>query len=90
MTYAHSKCINMASRTAATRKRGTNVSLRSDLVAEARALGISLSGACENGVAAAVKAEKERRWLEENAEGIRRYNEWFEKHGNPLAKYRMF
>jgi antitoxin CcdA len=72
------------------RKRGTNVSLREDLIAEARALGINLSSACEDGLAKAVKAEKERRWIEENAEAIRSYNEWIAKNGNPLARYRMF
>lgn len=76
--------------TRAARKRGTNVSLREDLIAEARQLGINLSSACEDGLAKAVKAEKERRWIEENAEGIRRFNEWIAKNGNPLAKYRMF
>jgi antitoxin CcdA len=90
MTYAHISCASMASRSAPARKRGTNVSLRSDLVAEARELGISLSSACEEGLAAAVKAEKERRWLEENADAIRSYNEWIRKNGVPLAKYRRF
>jgi len=80
----------MASKISATRKRGTNVSLRIDLVEEARGLGIGLSNACEEGLAAAVKAEKERRWIEENADAIRNYNEWIAKNGNPLAKYRMF
>ncbi|HEX5257863.1 MAG TPA: type II toxin-antitoxin system CcdA family antitoxin [Sphingomicrobium sp.] len=80
----------MASKTSAARKRGTNVSLRSDLVEEARELGVSLSQACEQGLAKAVKAEKERRWIEENAEGIRSYNEWVAKNGVPLARYRRF
>lgn len=80
----------MSTRSSQARKRGTNVSLQGSLVEEARALGISLSSACEQGLAAAVKAEKERRWLEENAEAIRSYNEWIRKNGNPLAKYRMF
>jgi antitoxin CcdA len=80
----------VATRKSTIRKRGTNVSLRSDLVAEARELGVSLSSACEEGLAAAVKAEKERRWLEENAEGIRKFNEFVEKHGNPLGHLRQF
>ena len=80
-------CMN---KDAAIRKRGTNVSLRADLVAEARQLGISLSSACETGLAAAVKAEKERRWIEENADAIRSYNEWIAKNGVPLARYRRF
>jgi antitoxin CcdA len=80
----------MVSKNAAIRKRGTNVSLRSDLVTEARELGLSLSSACENGLAAAVKAEKERRWLEENRPALDSWNRYIAEHGLPLAKYRSF
>ena len=80
----------MTSRHSTARKRGTNVSLRSDLVAEAREMGINLSGACEDGLAKAVKAEKERRRLEDNAEGIRKFNEFVEKNENPLGHLRQF
>lgn len=83
-------CPSMASRNPTARKRGTNVSLRTDLVAEARELGISLSGACEDGLAAAVKAEKERRWLEENKQALDSWNRYIAEHGLPLAKYRTF
>lgn len=31
-----------------------------------------------------------RKWLEENAEAIKSLNEWVEKNGLPLAKYRPF
>lgn len=81
---------SMASAAAPRRKRGTNVSLRTDLVAEARELGIALSQACEEGLAAAVKTEKERVWREENREAIESWNRYVAEHGLPLAKYRMF
>ena len=35
-------------------------------------------------------SEEGKRWLEENAEAIKEWNEWVEKNGLPLAKYRMF
>jgi hypothetical protein len=35
-------------------------------------------------------SEEGKRWLEENAEAIKAWNEWVEKNGLPLAKYRMF
>jgi hypothetical protein len=35
-------------------------------------------------------SEAGRRWQEENAEAIKSINEWVEKNGLPLAKYRMF
>lgn len=72
------------------RKRPTNVSLSETLVKEARELGINVSKASEDGLAAAVKAEKGKRWKDENAEAIRNYNEWIEQNGVPLARYRRF
>lgn len=38
---------------------------------------------------ASISAEG-RKWLEENAEAIKSINEWVEKNGLPLEKYRMF
>lgn len=60
------------------------------LVAEAEALGLDITGAAEKGIALAIKAEKERRWRQENAEAIKASNDYLAKHGLPLAKYRMF
>lgn len=60
------------------------------LIAEAQALGLDVSGAAEQGIARAIKAEKERRWKIENAEAIQASNDYVAKHGLPLAKYRMF
>jgi len=34
--------------------------------------------------------EEGKRWREENAEAIKGWNEWVEKNGLPLAKYRLF
>jgi antitoxin CcdA len=65
-------------------------SLDSELVSQARELDIRLSRAAEDGIARAVKAERERRWLEENAEAIRAHNEYVEKHGLLLEEYRQF
>ena len=74
----------------AARRRPTNVSLSADLVDEARTLGINVSKACEEGLAAAHKKERDRVWLEENGDAIKSHNEWVAKNGLPLAKYRMF
>ncbi len=64
-------------------KRPTNVSLDTALVEEARTLGINLSQSSEAGVRAAVKTEKERRWLEENAPAIESFNRWIAENGMP-------
>ncbi|MCM2397028.1 type II toxin-antitoxin system CcdA family antitoxin [Rhizobium sp. S95] len=66
------------------------VPLDQSLIAEARDLSIDVSHAAEEGIAQAIKAEKERRWRIENADAIRAANEYVEKHGLPLAKYRQF
>ena len=69
-------------------KRATNVSLSEDLVAEAKALGINLSQACQAGLAAEVKKAREAAWKEENRAAIESYNAYVRKHGLPLARYR--
>ena len=72
------------------RRKPTNVSLDAALVADAKALGINLSRACETGLAAELKAERERQWREENAEAIASSNAYVEKYGLPLARYHQF
>lgn len=71
-------------------RRATNVSLDQKLVEAARELDINLSRACEQGLAREIKATREARWLEENAEAIASWNDYVRKNGLPLAKYRRF
>lgn len=71
-------------------KRATNVSLREDLVAQAKNLGIGLSQACEAGLAEAVKKAREAKWLEENKDALDWSNDYVARNGLPLAKHRMF
>ncbi|MDQ0318387.1 antitoxin CcdA [Pararhizobium capsulatum DSM 1112] len=66
------------------------LSVDSHLVAEARELKIDVSVAAAEGIAQAIRTERERLWLLENAEAIRQSNEYVERHGLPLAKYRAF
>ena len=72
------------------RRKSANLTLDAGLIEESRALGINLSRAAEDGIARALKAEKERLWREENAGAIKAYNLYVEQHGIPLAKYRKF
>jgi antitoxin CcdA len=72
------------------KRRPVNLSLDSGVVAAAREAGINLSQACEAALRAAAKAERERRWQEENRDAIAAWNAWVEEHGLPLAKYRQF
>ncbi|MCI5073687.1 type II toxin-antitoxin system CcdA family antitoxin [Oricola sp.] len=72
------------------KRSSANLSVSSDLIAEAKALDINLSRAAEDGISKAVREEKTRRWKEDNAEAIADWNRWVAEHGLPLAKYRMF
>lgn len=71
-------------------RKPTNMSLDSRLVEEAKALGLNMSQLAEEALAKAISEEKSRRWLEENREAIESSNEYVERNGLPLAKYRMF
>ncbi len=67
-------------------RRPVNVTIDEQLVEDAKSQGLNLSQAAEDGVRKAL-ADK---WLADNAEAIRQKNEWVEKNGLPLEKYRMF
>lgn len=71
-------------------RKSVNLSLNKELLAEAKELGINMSRVAEESIAQAVSAEKSRRWKEENREAIESSNAYVEKHGLPLARYRMF
>lgn len=71
-------------------RRPTNVTLSTELVDQAKELGISVSRACEAGLAGEVKRVREAKWVEENMEAMLSSNRWVEEHGLPLAKFRPF
>lgn len=72
------------------RRKAVNLSLDPQLVDEARSLGINVSRACEAGLARETRAAREAALREELAPTIAYWNDYVEKHGLPLAKYRMF
>ena len=72
------------------RRKPTNLSLDEGLVEQARQLGLNLSRAAEDGIRRAVEIEVVERRQEENREALLSSNAYVEKHGLPLAKYRMF
>ncbi|MBC7154504.1 MAG: type II toxin-antitoxin system CcdA family antitoxin [Rhodobacteraceae bacterium] len=71
-------------------KRATNLTIDPVLLDEARALNINLSATFEASLRDAVRARKAAAWLEENRAAIQSSNDWVEKHGLPLEKYRQF
>ncbi len=68
----------------------SNLALPGALVEEAKALGLNLARACEDGLEAAVAAERARRWRTENRQFYDWYNAEVEKDGLLLAGYRQF
>ncbi|MDH4442787.1 MAG: type II toxin-antitoxin system CcdA family antitoxin [Rhizobium sp.] len=75
---------------AQTSRKHDGIEIDERLLQEARDLELDLSRAATDGIARAIKAEKERRWKIENAEAIKASNDYVAKHGLPLAKYRTF
>ena len=71
-------------------KKATNLSIRADLVEEARALGINLSRTLETALTAEVKKAKEKQWLEENRAAIEAYNREVAEHGLFSDRFRTF
>ncbi len=71
-------------------RQSVNTSIDSQLIKDAKALGINLSRAAEAGIAKAIAEEKTRRWQEENKKAIESSNAYVERNGLPLAKHRLF
>ena len=71
-------------------RRPTNVSLPEALISEARELGINVSRACEEGLENEVRRERAKRWHKANAPGFEAWNDYVERNGVPLARYRKF
>jgi antitoxin CcdA len=80
----------MLARVATKSRKAANLSIDEGVLADAKALDINVSRAAEIGIAEAVRAEKGRRWLEENREALLYFNQWYEENGNPLDEYRQF
>lgn len=72
------------------KQRNDRIAVDERLMQDALDLKLDVSRAAADGIARAIKAEKERRWRQENAEAIKASNDYVAKHGLPLAKYRMF
>ncbi len=62
-------------------KKSTNLSVRAELLTEARALGINLSQVLEVALRAEVKRVREKRWLEENKAAFEAYNREVAQYG---------
>jgi antitoxin CcdA len=71
-------------------RKATNLSLDAELLHDARALGVNVSRAAEEGLRAAVRSARAEAWRAENAEAIASANAWVETNDLPLAAFRQF
>ncbi|ENQ4673038.1 type II toxin-antitoxin system CcdA family antitoxin [Vibrio cholerae] len=71
-------------------EKATNLSLNSELLAEAKRLNINLSATMEKALEKEVSSRLKAEWLEKNAEAIEACNELTEKHGLFSDSYRVF
>ena len=70
-------------------RRATSMTLDAALLDEARALGVNLSRAAEEGILLQVRSARAKRWKEENAEAIADYNRWMAENGIPNRGIRI-
>ncbi|WP_288743058.1 type II toxin-antitoxin system CcdA family antitoxin [uncultured Rheinheimera sp.] len=71
-------------------KKATNLSLNSELLAEAKRLNINLSATMEKALELEVSQRLKAEWLEQNADAIAVCNELTEKHGLFSDSFRVF
>jgi len=70
------------------KKRALNLFVDVELLEEARRLRINISETLERRLRTIVKAEQERRWLEENREAIASINTFIERNGLLASRLR--
>jgi antitoxin CcdA len=63
------------------KKRAVNLFVDVELLDEARRLRINLSDTLERRLRSLVRAEQEKRWLEENRAAIESINSFIDRHG---------
>ena len=62
-------------------KKPTNLSIRTDLLEQARALDINLSSELEKHLVEVIRRRRAEQWLKDNREAIEAYNRYVEQHG---------
>jgi antitoxin CcdA len=71
-------------------KKPTNLTINSDLLAQAKELKINISATLETALSEAVKQRKRDEWISENAEAIAKYNEKIAEYGLFSDEMRTF
>lgn len=63
------------------KRRPVNLTIREDILKDARDLNLNASKAAEQGIAQAIKEAREYAWLNENKEAIEAHNNRIAKNG---------
>ena len=82
--------IRIAAERSVVSKRPTDITLDSALVGAAKALGVNLSQACEDGLRQHVAEALDRAWRRNNAAAVTASNALVELSGLPRAALRQF
>ena len=67
------------------KRRPINLTIRTDILNEAKSLKLNASKAAETGIIAAIKIAREEEWLEANSGAILAHNKRIEKNGPLLT-----
>ncbi len=71
-------------------KKAANLTVRADLLEDARTYKINLSQTLETALAAELKKRRETEWLEQNKAAIEAYNQEIAEHGLFSDNFRSF
>ncbi|MEO8604593.1 MAG: type II toxin-antitoxin system CcdA family antitoxin [bacterium] len=71
-------------------KVATSLSVRADLIRDAKALGLNLSEVFEHAVSDALRQQRRKQWREENRDAIDRYNAKVARKGTFSDAWRKF
>ena len=67
------------------KRRPINLTIREDILKDAKELKLNASKAAEHGIAQAIKEAKAQAWLEENKHALSAHNERIEEKGTLLT-----
>jgi len=67
-------------------KRAVNVSIRADLIKEAKAFGTNISAVVERALEEEHRARRREKWRQENRPAIEAWNRWVEENGIPFEE----
>jgi antitoxin CcdA len=69
-------------------KKAVNVSIREDLIAEAKAFGTNISAVVERALEEEHRQKRREKWRADNREAMEAWNRWIEENGIPFEEIR--